>query len=70
MGKKNKSKPTNQEVVEIDTNEEQSAKDFPPGLAPKMLSMLNGINAIREQFSELVKHPHHEILAKVRLKIL
>ena len=48
----------------MSTNEE-TQPDFPPGIAPKMLSLVNSVNNLEQYLSKLVEKPHHDVLAKV-----
>lgn len=50
-------------------NDNPSDKEFPPGMAPKLLKMLETIENLEETLDPLISKPHHKVLAKVRLKI-
>lgn len=53
------------EMEEIEEVTQQKDEEFPPGMAPKMLSLLKAVTTLEKDLKPLLAHPYHVAFSKV-----
>ena len=49
---------------------QQKHDEFPPGMAPKMLSLLKSVTTLQNDLKPLLARPYHEAFSKVVVTLL
>lgn len=52
-------------VEEMEEETEKKEEEFPPGMAPKMLSLLKAVTTLEKDLKPLLARPYHEAFSKV-----
>lgn len=48
---------------------QQRSEEFPPGMAPKMLSLLKSVTTLEKDLMPLLARPYHEAFSKVMVML-